>query len=45
MIQKTKTYHRAACPQVNMAKVELVSLEEAIQSGAKPCPNCKPDKQ
>ena len=45
IIEKTKTYHRANCPQVNMAKVEFVSLGDAKQKGMKPCLNCKPDKQ
>jgi hypothetical protein len=43
VIQKTRTYHRAVCPPVNMARTTVVTVEEAQAMELRSCPLCQPD--
>lgn len=42
-IPKTKTYHRAVCPPVHMARTLVVTVEEAHSMKLRPCLLCQPD--
>jgi methylphosphotriester-DNA--protein-cysteine methyltransferase len=40
-IRRTMTYHRAECPPVHMAKVTVMTVEQAQLQHFRPCPNCQ----
>ena len=43
VIEKTRSFHRAECARVNMAKVRYVELTSDVLVRYRPCPLCKPD--
>ena len=45
VIEKTRTYHREACPPVHMAKTQEMTLNQAKGQNLRPCTVCKPDAQ
>jgi len=45
VIEKTKTYHRAECPKVNMAKTQFMTIAEAESAHCAPCRQCMPHEQ
>ena len=44
VVVKTKTYHTAGCPRVNMANAGVMTVEDARQIECAPCPGCHPDQ-
>lgn len=42
-VERTKTYHRAGCPPLRMARATLIAAHEARGRAFRPCLLCKPD--
>jgi hypothetical protein len=45
VVERTRSYHRATCPRVNMAYTLAMTREEAQALDCKPCPDCRPDSR
>jgi methylphosphotriester-DNA--protein-cysteine methyltransferase len=42
-VERTKTYHRAGCPPLRMARTTVMATREVRSRSFKPCQLCKPD--